>query len=450
MFKKILIANRGEIAVRIIRACRELGIRTVAVYSECDAHSLHVRYADEHICVGPAEDALSYRNIPNVLSAAEITGVDAIHPGYGFLAENAHFAEVCESIGLAFIGPTSEHIALLGDKSKARELMMREGIPVLPGSDGELHSEQECLAVAQRLGFPVIVKASAGGGGRGMRVVTREDDLPRAFQAAQKEAESSFGHPGVYLERFFQDPRHVEIQIIADHHGHTVYFPERDCSIQRRYQKLLEESPSPVVSERLREELGRTAVKVAKSVKYRNAGTVEFLLDQDGRFYFMEMNTRIQVEHPVTEMVTGIDLVKEQIRVAAGLPLSVRQREIRLNGHAIECRINAECPERFTPHPGMVTAFHLPGGPGIRVDSALDGAGAVHPYYDSLIAKLIGHGRTREEAVLRVRRALDELVIEGIKTTIPLHRTILDHADFRKGQVSTRFLERLLSATVKS
>lgn len=450
MFNKILIANRGEIAVRIIRACREMGIRTVAIYSECDAESLHVRYADEHICVGPAEDALSYRNIPNVLSAAEITGVDAIHPGYGFLAENAHFAEVCESIGLAFIGPASEHIALLGDKSKARELMMREGIPVLPGSNGEIQSEEECLAVAQQLGFPVIVKASAGGGGRGMRVVTREEDLLRAFQSAQKEAMASFGHSGVYLERFFQDPRHVEIQIVADHHGHVVYFPERDCSIQRRYQKLVEESPSPAVSDALREELGRTAVKVAKSVKYRNAGTVEFLLDQDGRFYFMEMNTRIQVEHPVTEMVTGIDLIKEQIRVAAGSPLSFRQRDIRLNGHAIECRVNAECPERFTPHPGMVTAFHLPGGPGIRVDAAMNSTGRVHPFYDSLVAKLIGHGRTREEAITRARRALDEFVIEGIKTTLPLHRQILDHGDFRKGQVSTRFLERLFSTSLSS
>ena len=444
VFKKILIANRGEIALRIIRACRELGIRTVAIYSDVDAHSLHVRYADERVCVGPAEDLLSYRNIPNVLSAAEITGVDAIHPGYGFLAENAHFAEVCESIGIPFIGPTSDNIATLGDKAKARERFVQQGIPVIPGSQGEIQSKQECVAIARKIGFPVIVKASAGGGGRGMRVVEREEDLMQGFHAASREAESSFGDGGVYLERFFQDPRHIEFQIMADYQGRVVHFHERDCSIQRRYQKLVEESPSPILDRKLRESMGKIAVKVAKSVQYRNAGTVEFLLDQNRKFYVMEVNTRIQVEHPVTEMVTGIDLVKEQIRIAAGLPLSCRQQEIVLRGHAIECRINAECPDRFTPSPGVITKFFTPGGPGIRVDSAMESSGVVHPYYDSLVAKLIGHGRDRNEALARVRRALDEFVIEGIKTTIPLHRHILDHADFQKGHVSTRFLDRLM------
>lgn len=445
MFKKILIANRGEIALRVIRACRELGIRTVAIHSDVDAQSLHVRYADEHVCVGPAEGGLSYRNIPNVLSAAEITGVDAIHPGYGFLAENAHFAEVCESIGITFIGPTSEHIALLSDKSKARAHMKKRGIPVLPGSDGEINDPKTCVAIAQKLGFPVIVKASAGGGGRGMRVVAHEDELLPAIEAAQLEAQAAFGHGGVYLERFFEDPRHIEFQIMADNHGHVVHFHERDCSIQRRYQKVLEESPSPALDDSLRRKMGQVAVEAIKSVKYRNAGTVEFLMDQNGKFYFMEVNTRIQVEHPVTEMVTGIDLIKEQIRISAGQELSYRQKDIQLVGHAIECRINAECPDRLTPSPGTITKFCPPGGPGIRVDTAMDTTGIVHPYYDSMIAKLIAFGRDREEAMARTRRALDEFVIEGIKTSIPLHRRILDHPDFQKGPVSTRFLDRLLA-----
>ncbi len=445
MFKKILIANRGEIALRIIRACRELGVRTVVVYADVDADSLPVRQADEHICIGPADGTLSYRNIPNVLSAAEVTGVDAIHPGYGFLSENAHFAEVCESIGLTFIGPTSEHIALLGDKSKARQQLSREGIPVLPGSDGEISPDQDCHKIAEKIGFPVIVKASSGGGGRGMRVVLKEGDLLPAVQAAQGEAESSFGHGGVYLERFFQDPRHIEIQVLADHHGRIVHLNERDCSVQRRYQKLIEESPSPGMNDQLRQKMGKVAIQVMKSVNYRNAGTVEFLLDRDGQFYFMEVNTRIQVEHPVTEMVTGIDLIKEQIRIAAGLRLSLSQRDIRLTGHAIECRVNAECPDRFTPSPGVVSQYHSPGGPGIRVDSAMESGGVVQPYYDSLVAKLIGYGRDREEALARTRRALDEFIIEGVKTTIPLHRRVLDHPDFQKGQVSTRFLDRLMT-----
>jgi acetyl-CoA carboxylase, biotin carboxylase subunit len=445
VFKKILIANRGEIALRVIRACRELGIRTVAIHSDVDVQSLHVRYADEHVCVGPADGGLSYRNIPNVLSAAEITGVDAIHPGYGFLAENAHFAEVCESIGITFIGPTSEHIALLSDKSKARGHMKKRGIPVLPGSEGEIDDPKTGLAIAKKLGFPVIVKASAGGGGRGMRVVGHEEELLPAIEAAQLEAQVAFGHGGVYLERFFEDPRHIEFQIMADNHGHVVHFHERDCSIQRRYQKVLEESPSPALDNALRRKMGQVAVEAIKSVKYRNAGTVEFLMDQNGKFYFMEVNTRIQVEHPVTEMVTGIDLIKEQIRIAAGQELSYRQKDIQLVGHALECRINAECPDRLTPSPGTITKFCPPGGPGIRVDTAMDTTGIVHPYYDSMIAKLIAFGRDREEALARTRRALDEFVIEGIKTSIPLHRRILDHPDFQKGPVSTRFLDRLLA-----
>ncbi len=445
MFKKILIANRGEIALRVIRACRELGIRTVAIHSEVDGQSLHVRYADEHVCVGPAEGGLSYRNIPNVLSAAEITGVDAIHPGYGFLAENAHFAEVCESIGITFIGPSSEHIALLSDKSQARAHMKKHGIPVMPGSDGEIEDFKACLVMAKKLGFPVIVKASAGGGGRGMRVVWHEEDLGQAIDSAQLEAHTAFGHGGVYLERFFENPRHIEFQVMADQQGQVVHFHERDCSLQRRYQKVVEESPSPALDETLRRKMGQVAVQVMKSVKYRNAGTVEFLMDETGKFYFMEVNTRIQVEHAVTEMVTGVDLIKEQIRVAAGQALSYKQKDIQLLGHAIECRINAEDPDRLTPSPGTVTKFCVPGGPGIRVDTAMDTSGVVSPFYDSMIAKLIAYGRDRPEALARMRRALDEFVIEGIRSNIPLHRRILDHPDFRKGPVSTRFLDRLLT-----
>ena len=445
MFKKILIANRGEIALRIIRACRELGIKTVAVFSEVDAHSLFVRHADESVCIGPADSALSYLNIPNVLSAAEITGADAIHPGYGFLAENAHFAEVCESIGITFIGPSSEHIALLGDKSKARETMLRHGIPVMPGSEGELRNLDHAVQVAGELGYPVMVKASAGGGGRGLRVVSREAELGRAILSAQVEARTGFAHDGIYLEKYFPEPRHVEIQVLADEHGHAVHLGERDCSIQRRYQKLVEESPSPVVDDSLRREMGNVALKVVKAVQYRNAGTVEFLLDQNRKFYFMEINTRIQVEHPVTEMVTGIDLIKEQIRVAAGMPLRFRQKDIQFHGHSIECRINAECPETFVPSPGVVSRFHVPGGAGIRVDTALETMDQVHPHYDSMIAKVIAHGQDRADALARAQRALDEFTVEGIKTTIPLQRLILRDPDFQKGGVSTNFLDRLLA-----
>jgi len=445
VFKKVLIANRGEIALRVIRACRELGIRTVAIHSEADAAGLHVRAADEKVCVGPPEAALSYRNIPNVLSAAEITGVDAIHPGYGFLSENAHFAEVCESIGIKFIGPTSENIAMMGDKAKAREIVAKRGLPVTPGSPGELRSEEDALQAAQKIGFPVIIKASAGGGGRGMRVVNKAENLGRAFQAAQAEAKSTFGNDGVYLERYFLEPRHIEVQVLADHHGHVIHLGERDCSIQRRHQKLVEETPSPAVDEKLRREIGRVAVEAVKAAQYRNVGTVEFLLDKDRNFFFMEVNTRIQVEHPITEMVTGIDLIKEQIRLAAGHQLSIKQQDVVLTGHSMECRINAEDPEKFTPSPGQITKYSAPGGFGVRVDSAMESGAIVVPYYDSLIAKLITHGRDRHESMARMRRALDEFVIEGIKTTIPLHRRILDDPDFQKGHVSTTFLERFLA-----
>lgn len=446
MFKKVLVANRGEIALRVIRACKELGIKTVAIHSEADAASLHVRAADEKVCIGPADAALSYRNIPNVLSAAEISGADAIHPGYGFLSENAHFAEVCESIGIKFIGPTSENIAMMGDKAKAREIVARRGLPVTPGSPGELRSEQEALQAAQKIGFPVIIKATAGGGGRGMRVVNKAEDLGRAFQAAQAEAKSTFGNEGVYLERYFLEPRHIEVQILADHRGHVIHLGERDCSIQRRHQKLVEETPSPAVDEKLRRDIGRVAVEAVRTVQYRNVGTVEFLLDKDRNFFFMEVNTRIQVEHPITEMVTGIDLIKEQIRLAAGHILSIKQQDIVLNGHSLECRINAEDPEKFTPSPGLITKYSPPGGFGVRVDSAMETNTVVVPYYDSMIAKLITHGRDRQESIARMRRALDEFVIEGIKTTIPLHRRILDDPDFQKGHVSTTFLDRFLAS----
>jgi acetyl-CoA carboxylase biotin carboxylase subunit len=445
VFKKILIANRGEIALRVIRACRELGIRTVAIHSEADAASLHVGAADEKVCVGPQEAALSYCNIPNVLSAAEITGADAIHPGYGFLSENAHFAEVCESIGIKFIGPTSENIALMGDKAKAREIVAKRGLPVTPGSPGALRSEEDALQAAQKIGFPVIIKATAGGGGRGMRVVNKAEDMGRAFQAAQAEAKSTFGNEGVYLERYFLEPRHIEVQVLADHRGHVIHLGERDCSIQRRHQKLVEETPSPAVDEKLRREIGRVAVEAVRAAQYRNVGTVEFLLDKDRNFFFMEVNTRIQVEHPITEMVTGIDLVKEQIRLAAGHTLSVRQQDVMFNGHSMECRINAEDPEKFTPSPGQITKYSAPGGFGVRVDSAMESGAVVAPHYDSMIAKLITHGRDRQESMARLRRALDEFVIEGIKTTIPLHRRILEDPDFQKGYFSTSFLERFLT-----
>ncbi len=440
MFKKILIANRGEIALRIIRACKEMGIKTVTVHSTVDAESLHVRFADESICIGPADSAGSYRNIPAILSAAEITDSEAIHPGYGFLAENANFAEMCETAGIKFIGPTPENIRLMGDKAKAKETMAKSGIPVIPGSKGTVGSEDEILALASRIGYPVIIKASAGGGGRGMRVVHSAGSLINSFLMAQAEAMSSFGNPEVYIEKFVIEPRHVEVQILADEKGNIIHLGERDCSVQRRHQKLIEESPSPALTPKMRKKMGEAAIAAAKSVKYRNAGTVEFIVSGE-KFFFMEMNTRIQVEHPVTEMVTGIDLIKEQIKAAAGLTLKYRQDDIKINGHSFECRINAEDPQKFTPCPGKITTYNAPGGPGVRVDTAVYSNYTVPPNYDSMIAKLIVHGKDREEAMARMSRALEEFIIEGIKTTVPLHRRIFLDPVFRSGKFSTAFLE---------
>jgi acetyl-CoA carboxylase biotin carboxylase subunit len=444
MFKKVLIANRGEIALRVISACQEMGIKTVAVYSEPDAHSLHVRFADEEVCIGPAKSADSYLNIPAILSAAEITGADALHPGYGFLAESSHFAEVSEACRVRFIGPSPRAIRLMGDKALARATMKKAKVPVLPGSEGALADVERAEAVAKTIGFPVMLKAAAGGGGKGMRIVVKEADVGKAFLAAQKESMAAFGSDAIYIEKYLSNPRHIEIQLMADRRGTTVHLGERDCSIQRRHQKLLEEAPSPIVSEKLREKMGRVAVQAAQAVRYEGAGTVEFLLDEDGRFYFMEMNTRIQVEHPVTEMVTGMDLVKDQIRVAAGEPLGYRQKDIVVRGASIECRINAEDPVTFAPSPGTIHAFHIPGGPGVRVDTAAHSECVVTPYYDSLIAKLVVHGRDRQEAIARMRRCLNLTVIEGVKTTVPLHLRILDDPDFRAGRYSTRFLERMV------
>ncbi len=442
MFKKILVANRGEIALRIIRACKDMGIRTVAVHSTADANSLHVRFADESVCIGPPKSADSYLNVPAIISAAEITDAEAIHPGYGFLAENASFAEICNSTGIRFIGPSPESIKLMGDKAKARETVKKSGVPVLPGSDGIVTEENSAVEIARELGFPVIVKAAAGGGGKGMRVVMEEAEFGNAFIMAQTEALAAFSNADVYIEKYILQPRHIEIQLMADEKGNAVYLGERECSIQRRHQKLIEEAPSVIVDENLRRKMGEMAVAVAKRVKYRNAGTIEFLMDENRNFYFMEMNTRIQVEHPVTEMVTGIDLVKEQIRVAAGLPLSFTQDQVSIKGHSIECRINAECPEKFTPCPGKVTAFNPPGGPGVRVDTAAYTQYVIPPYYDSLIAKLIVHAETREDAIVKMNRALDEFIVEGVKTTIPVHKKILAEQDFQQGNISTKFMER--------
>lgn len=442
MFKKILIANRGEIALRVIRACKEMGIKTVAVHSTADANSLHVRFADESVCIGPPKSVDSYLNVPSIISAAEITDAEAIHPGYGFLAENSSFAEICNSTGLRFIGPSPESIKQMGDKARARETAKRAGVPVLPGSDGVVTEESSAIEIARELGFPVIVKAAAGGGGKGMRVVMDESEFANAFVMAQTEALAAFSNADVYIEKYILQPRHIEIQLIADEKGNTVYLGERECSIQRRHQKLIEEAPSVIVDEGLRKQLGEMAVAIARSVKYRNAGTIEFLMDEDKKFYFMEMNTRIQVEHPVTEYVTGIDLVKEQIRVAAGLPLSFTQNDIKIKGHSIECRINAEDPEKFTPSPGMITAFNPPGGLGVRLETAAYTQYVIPPYYDSLIAKLIVHADTRADAIMRMQRALNEFIIEGVKTTIPMHKKILDDPDFQSGNISTKFMER--------
>lgn len=443
IFKKILIANRGEIAVRIIRACKELNIRTVAIYSDIERDSMHVRLADEAVCIGPAESSLSYLNIPAILSAAEITDAEAIHPGYGFLAENPYFAEACATSGITFIGPTSENIRLGGDKAKARQLMKRKGVPIVPGSDGPVNSEEIALKVAKKIGFPVLLKASAGGGGKGMRVVTEEKDLEQAFYLAQREALASFGNSELYVEKYLPEIRHIEVQIMADNKGNVIHLGERDCSIQRRHQKLIEESPSPFASEKFRKRIGELAIRAAKAMKYRNIGTIEFIVDPEGNIYFMEVNTRVQVEHPVTEAVTGIDIIKEQIKLAAGYPLELKQNRIRPSGHAIECRINAEDPEKFIPSPGKITFLYQPGGPGVRVDTAAYTGWTVPPHYDSLIAKLIVHGRDRTEAIEKMRRALDEFIIEGIKTTIPFHKKVFSNEDFIKGEVNTQFLERL-------
>lgn len=442
MFKKILIANRGEIALRIIRACKEMGIKTVAVHSTADANSLHVRFADESVCIGPPKSADSYLHVPSIISAAEITDTEAIHPGYGFLAENASFAEICNSTGMRFIGPSPESIKQMGDKARARATAIKAGVPVLPGSDGVVTEENSAIEIAREIGFPVIVKAAAGGGGKGMRVVLEESEFANALVMAQTEALAAFGNADVYIEKYLLQPRHIEIQLMADEKGNVVYLGERECSIQRRHQKLIEEAPSVTVDAALRKEMGEMAVAIAKSVKYRNAGTIEFLMDVDRKYYFMEMNTRIQVEHPVTEMVTGIDLVKEQIRVAAGLPLSFTQEQITIRGHSMECRINAEDPVKFTPSPGMITAFNPPGGPGVRVETAAYTQYVIPQYYDSMIAKLVVHADTRDDAIMRMKRALNEFIIEGVKTTIPMHKKILDDPDFQSGNISTKFMER--------
>ncbi len=443
MFKKILIANRGEIALRVIQACRELGVRTVAVYSTADRDSLHVTYADEEVCIGPPASAQSYLNISSIISAAEITGADAVHPGYGFLAENAHFAEVLSECRVAWIGPAPEVIRLMGDKAKARQTAAAAGVPVLPGSREPLADADEAQHLAAEVGYPVILKAVAGGGGRGMRIVGTPAELPGQFATAREEADKAFGDGSVYLEKYLAEPRHIEFQVFGDRHGRVIHMGERECSIQRRHQKLIEESPSPALTPELRQRMGEAAVRLCEEVGYQNAGTIEFLLDTDGSFYFMEMNTRIQVEHPVTEMVTGIDLVKLQILVAAGerleLPSGLKPR-----GHAIECRINAENPETFTPSPGPLRTFHVPGGPGTRVDTHGYEDYVIPPHYDSLVAKLIVHDRSRAEAVTRMARALDFFVVEGIQTTIPLHQKIVADPDFVAGRLSTRFMERFL------
>jgi acetyl-CoA carboxylase biotin carboxylase subunit len=442
VFKKILIANRGEIALRIIRACKEMGIKTVAVHSTADANSLHVRFADESVCIGPPKSADSYLHVPSIISAAEITDTEAIHPGYGFLAENASFAEICNSTGMRFIGPSPESIKQMGDKARARATAIKAGVPVLPGSDGVVTEENSAIEIAREIGFPVIVKAAAGGGGKGMRVVLEESEFANAFVMAQTEALAAFGNADVYIEKYLLQPRHIEIQLMADEKGNVVYLGERECSIQRRHQKLIEEAPSVTVDAALRKEMGEMAVAIARTVKYRNAGTIEFLMDEDRKYYFMEMNTRIQVEHPVTELVTGIDLVKEQIRVAAGLPLSFTQDQICIRGHSMECRINAEDPVKFTPSPGMITAFNPPGGPGVRVETAAYTQYVIPQYYDSMIAKLVVYADTRDDAIMRMKRALNEFIIEGVKTTIPMHKKILDDPDFQSGNISTKFMER--------
>ena len=444
MFKKVLIANRGEIALRVIRACRELGIQTVAVYSEADRESLHVRFADDDVCIGPPPARDSYLKIPRIIAAAEITGADAIHPGYGFLAENAEFAETCAASNIAFIGPTAEQIRVMGDKAAARKAMAAVGVPIVPGTPGPVEDVDEALSFARDIGFPVIIKAAAGGGGKGMRVAEDPEVFMRAFQLARSEALSAFGSGDVYVEKYLARPRHIEFQIMGDKHGRVIHLGERDCSVQRRHQKLIEEAPSPAVGPALRERMGHDAVRGAKAIDYVGAGTIEMLLDEDGSYYFMEMNTRIQVEHGVTEMLTGVDLVKEQLRVAAGEPLSVAELP-PLRGHVIEVRVNAEDPARnFQPSPGRIDVFHPPGGPGVRIDSHIYTGYTVPPFYDSLLAKVICWGRDRDEALSRMRRALGEMQVEGVRTTVPFHLELLAHERFRAGDVNTRFVHDVL------
>ncbi len=442
MFQKILIANRGEIALRVIRACQELGIGTVAVYSDGDKNSLHVRFADEAICIGASQPAQSYLNIPRIISAAEISNADAIHPGYGFLAENARFAEICQACNIKFIGPSPESITLMGDKALAKKTMADAGVPVVPGSEGVLKNWK----LAESIKYPIMLKASAGGGGRGMRIVRKGDDIKKIFTSAQQEAEKAFGNSELYLEQYVEEPRHIEIQVFGDEQGSAIYLGERDCSIQRRHQKLIEEAPSPFLTGELRAQMGEAALKGMKGVNYFNAGTMEFLVDADGNFYFMEMNTRIQVEHTVTEMVVGFDLVKEQIRVAAGLPLSFTQDDVRISGHAIECRINAEDSlNGFIPSPGTLLSVHLPGGPGVRVDTHVYANYTIPPFYDSMIAKVLAHGKDRQEAIARMGRLLDELILEGVKTTIPFHKKVMKNENFKKGIFNTTFIEKELA-----
>ncbi len=445
MFDKVLIANRGEIALRIHRACREMGIRTVAVHSTADADAMHVRLADESVCIGPPAAAESYLNIPAIVSAAEITSADAVHPGYGFLSENAKFAAIVEEHGLVFIGPTPEHIRLMGDKVAAKDTIRRLGVPVVPGSEGTVADVAAARAAIREIGYPVVLKATAGGGGRGIKLVNGEAELDEAFRIASGEAHAAFGDGTLYVERFLVRPRHIEIQVLADGQGAAVHLGERDCSLQRRHQKVLEETPSPALNSAERDRIGDTVVAAMKTLKYRGVGTVEFLYDGSG-FYFIEMNTRLQVEHPITEMVTGLDIVREQIRVASGAALGITQADVRFHGHAIECRINAEDPTTFAPSPGRIGSYHAPGGLGVRVDSALYGGYLIPPYYDSLIAKLIVHGRSRNECLMRLRRALEEYVIDGVATTIPLHQRLIGEADFANGQYDIGWLERLMAA----
>jgi len=440
VFKKILIANRGEIALRVIRVCKELGISTVAIYSTADKESLHVSFADEAVCIGPPASKQSYLNIPHIIAAAEVTNAQAIHPGYGFLSENTSFARVCQEHGIKFIGPSPEAISKMGDKATAKETMQKAGVPTIPGSDGLLTSVEQGIVLAQEVGFPIILKATAGGGGKGMKVVHQASDFAKAWEEARREAQAAFNNDGLYLEKYIEQPRHIEIQLMADQHGKVIHLSERDCSIQRRHQKLVEETPSPIVSDTLREQMGQAAIKGVASIGYEGVGTVEFLVDKHGKFYFMEMNTRIQVEHPITEEVTSVDLIKEQIKIAAGEPIT--HGNYYPQGHAIECRINAEDPFKdFRPSPGTITNLHLPGGLGIRVDSHIYSGYTVPPYYDSMIAKLIARGKDREEAIVRMKRALEEFVIEGIKTTIPFHLQLMDDKNFRAGKFNTAFLE---------